>query len=308
MKQRSYEIIGASFDLGAPSRGSAAAPTYLREKGLSKRIESLNRRGIDVVDGGDVAGPTEGDATTVPPNLRELISFGEELIERLDRSYVAGRTPVVVGGDHSISAASVAAAAKHLRSERGPGASLGLVWVDAHPDLETPESDPEGDLHGTPVAHLLGLGDPGLAGLGGFAPKVGPENVVQICLRDITTTERDAIVEHGITAYSSTDVERMGIGEICDRTFAHMAERTDGFVLSFDIDACDDTEAPGVVYPERGGLTYREAMVVMEGAHEAPNLVSLELVEVDPSRDGAERTADLAIWLIHRALAGPPLG
>jgi arginase len=307
MTQRSYEVIGASFDLGAPSRGSAGAPAYLRENGLSKRIESLNRRGIDVVDGGDVVGPADGDANTVPPNLRELISFGEELIERLDRSYAAGRTPVVIGGDHSISAASVSAAAKHLRSARGPDAALGLVWVDAHPDLETPESDPEGDLHGTPVAHLLGLGDPGLAGLGGFAPKLKPENLVQICLRDITTTERNAIVEHGVTAYSSTDVERIGIGEICDRTFAHMAERTDGFVLSFDIDACDESEAPGVVYPERGGLTYREAMVVMEAASEAPNLVSLELVEVDPTRGGAERTADLAVWLIHRALAGPPL-
>jgi len=307
MTRRSYEVIGASFDLGAPSRGSAAAPAYLREKGLTTRIESLNRLGIDVVDGGDVAGPTDGDATTIPPNLRELLSFGEALIERLDRSYAAGRTPVVIGGDHSISAASVSAAAKHLRSARGPEAVLGLVWVDAHPDLETPESAPDGDLHGTPVAHLLGLGDPGLAGLGGFAPKVSPANVVQICLRDITTAERNAIVEHGITAYSSTDVERIGIGEICDRTFAHMVDRTDGFVVSFDIDACDASEAPGVVYPERGGLTYREAMVVMEAVAEAPNLVSLELVEVDPAVDGAARTADLAIWMIHRALAGAPL-
>jgi arginase len=305
---RRYEIIGASFDLGAPSRGSAAAPAYLRENGLSKRVASLSRRGIDVVDGGDVVGPTEGDARTTPPNLRELISFGEQLIERLDRSYAAGRTPVVIGGDHSISAASVSAAARHLRSARGPDARLGLVWVDAHPDLETPESDPEGDLHGMPVAHLMGLGDPGLAGLGGFAPKVVPEHVVQICLRDITTAERDAIVEHGVTAYTSTDVERLGIGEICDRTLAHMAERTDGFVLSFDVDACDESEAPGVVYPERGGLTYREAMVVMEVVAEASNLISLEVVEVDPSRAGAERTADLAVWLIHRALAGPPLG
>lgn len=308
MPQRRYEIIGAAFDLGAPSRGSAAAPAYLREKGLSKRIESLERLGIDVVDGGDVAGPSEGDAGGVPPNLPELLSFGVDLIERLDRSYGAGRTPVVVGGDHSISVASISAAARHVRSLRGAGASLGLVWVDAHPDLETPESDPEGDLHGTPVAHLLGLGDSRLAGLGGFAPKLRPENVVQICLRDITRAERHTIEELRITAYSSTDVERLGIGEICDRTFAHMADRTDGFVLSFDIDACDESEAPGVVYPERGGLTYREAMVVMEGAAEAPNLVSLELVEVDPTREGAERTADLAIWLIHRALAGPPLG
>lgn len=308
MNDRSYEIIGASFGLGAPSRGSAGAPAYLRRKGLVKRIESLNRRGIDVVDGGDVVGPTEGDASTVPPNLPQLLSFGEELIARLDRAYGSGRTPVVIGGDHSISTASVSAAARHLRSTRGPDADLGLIWVDAHPDLETPESAPDGDLHGTPVAHLLGLGHPGLAGLGGFAPKLRPANVVQICLRDITTTERDAIAEHGITAYSSTDVERIGIGEICDRTFAHMADRTAGFVLSFDIDACDSSEAPGVVYPERGGLTYREAMVVMEGASRAANLVSLELVEVDPSRDRDGLTADLAIWLIHRALAGPALG
>lgn len=307
MTHRSYEIIGASFDLGAPSRGSAGAPAYLREKGLSKRIEALGRLGVDVVDGGDVVGPTEGDATTVPPNLPELLSFGEALIERLDRSYEAGRTPVVIGGDHSVSVASVSAAARHLRSTAGPDANLGLVWVDAHPDLETPAA-PECDLHGTPVAHLLGLGDPDLAGLGGFAPKLKPANVVQICLRDIMTCEADVIAEQGITAYTATDVERIGIGEICARTFAHMADRTAGFVLSFDIDACDSSEAPGVVYPERGGLTYREAMLVMEDASRSPNLVSLELVEVDPAKDGDGRTADIAIWLIHRALAGPPLG
>ena len=307
MTERSYEIIGASFDLGAPSRGSAAAPAYLREKGLTERIEALKRLGIDVVDGGDVAGPTVGESGTVPPNLPQLLSFGKELIARLDRSYASGRTPVVIGGDHSISTASVAAAAMHLRSTRGPEADLGLIWVDAHPDLETPASAPEGDLHGTPVAHLLGLGDPGLAGLGGFAPKLRPSNVVQICLRDITTSERDAIAERGVTAYTATDVERIGIGEVCARTFTHMSERTDGFVLSFDIDACDVSEAPGVVYPERGGLSYREAMVVMEDAARAPNLLSLELVEIDPTKDTDGRTAELAIWLIHRALAGPPL-
>ena len=131
--------------------------------------------------------------------------------------------------------------------------------------------------------------------------------MVQICLRDITTSERDAIAEHGITAYTATDVERIGIGEICATTFTHMTERTDGFVLSFDIDACDPSESPGVVYRERGGLTYREAMVVVEEASRAENLISLELVEVDPSHDENGRTADLAIWLIHRALAGPPL-
>jgi arginase len=307
LSERSYEIIGAPFDLGAPSRGSAAAPGYLREKGLTKRIESLNRFGVDVVDGGDVDGPTEGDASTVPPNLRELLSFGGSLIERLGRSYAAGLTPVVIGGDHSISVASVTAAARHLRTTVEPDAELGLVWVDAHPDLETPGAQPDCDLHGTPVAHLLGLGDPDLAGLGGFAPKLRPENVVQICLRDIMSCEAEVIAEHEITAYTATDVERLGIGEICSRTFAHMDERTDGFVLSFDIDACDVAEAPGVVFRERGGLTYREAMVVMEEASRAPKLVSLELVEVDPSRDEGGRTADLAIWLIHRALAGPPL-
>jgi arginase len=307
MPRRSYEIVGASFDLGAPSRGSAGAPAYLRRKGLTKRIASLNRMGIDVVDGGDVAGPDEGDPTTRPPNMRELLAFGGELIERLDRSYAAGRTPVVIGGDHSISVATVSAAARHLRSTRGPDADLGLVWVDAHPDLETPEAAPDCDLHGTPVAHLLGLGRSELAGMGGFAPKVRPENLVQICVRDIVSCEADVIAERRITAYTATDVERMGIGEISARTFAHMADRTDGFVLSFDVDACDVSEAPGVIFGERGGLTYREAMVIMEDAARAPNLVSLEIMEVDPGRDKEGRTAELAIWLVHRALAGPPL-
>lgn len=303
-----YEIIGAAFDLGAKSRGSAGAPAYLRERGLAERVDSLNRLGIDVVDGGDVAGPTEGDATTVPVNLPQFLSFGEELINRLERSYASGRVPVVLGGDHSVSMASVSAAARHLRSTHGSDADLGLVWVDAHPDLETPEASPDSYLHATPVAHLLGLGRPELSGFGGFAPKLRSANVVLIGLRDITTRERDAIAEHRIAAYTATDVERTGIAEIASRTLTHMAERTAGFVLSFDIDGCDSSEAPGVGYPERGGLTYREAMLVMEEASRAPNLVSLELVEVDPTRDRDGLTADLAIWLIHRALAGPQLG
>jgi arginase len=226
---------------------------------------------------------------------------------RLEQSYDSGHLPILIGGDHSVSIPSVSAAAKHLRKRVGSSADLGLVWVDAHPDLEVPETTRSGDLHGTPVAHLLGYGDPTLSQLGGFAPKLHPRNVVLIGLRDVMIAEREIIKERGIRAYSASDVEREGIAEICGSAFAMLSNQTAGFVLSFDIDACDPSEAPGVEYPERGGLTFREARLIMELAAEASGLISIEVVEVNPVMDPEGRTSELAMELIRSAVLGSPL-
>jgi arginase len=235
------------------------------------------------------------------------MSFSGDLMQRLERSYALHHRPVVLGGDHSISIPSVSAGSRFLRETHGAEAPLGLIWVDAHPDLETPDTTTSGDLHGMPVAVLLGHGAPDLCHLGGFAPKVDPRHVVYIGLRDVLPEERAIIQQYGITAYSASDVEGLGIAEICERTFTFMAEHAAGFVLSFDIDACDPSEAPAVQYPEPGGLTRREARVIMEYAAQAPNLTCLELVELDPSLDTDTRTSDLGLWLLRAALAGPIL-
>jgi arginase len=213
----------------------------------------------------------------------------------------------VLGGDHSISIATVSTVAGWLRESRDPSSSLGLLWVDAHPDLETPDTDSTNDLNAMAAAHLLDRGVPDLRALRGFAPKVKPENLIYIGLRDVVSEEREAIQEMGITAYTASDVEKQGIVKVCEGAFGAMEERTDGFVLSFDIDAVDPSAAPGVDYPEPGGLTMREAMVIMEFAFESKKLSLFEILEVNPTKDREAETSKMAVVLIYRLLRGPVL-
>jgi arginase len=308
MHRTAYEIVGAAFDLGAPARGSAGAPAALRERRLLSRLEKLERFGVSVADGGDVGSPPAREAGGKPAHVPELIEFGRRLMARLEEVYGAGRTPVVLGGDHSISIPSVSAAAAALRRTHGEDARLGLLWVDAHADMETPEASPDGDLHGMPVAHLLGDGIDELCDLGGFRPKVRPEDVSLVCLRDVMACENELIRKLGIEAYTFTDVGRLGIVEVCERAFRTVQEGTAGFVLSFDLDVLTPVEAPGVLFPEHGGLTYREASILMEHATEAPGLAMLEVVELEPDRDPDRQTALLARELIWTALGGRLLG
>ncbi len=303
---RAYEIIGAPFDLGSQTLGASAAPAVLREHGLVRRLERLKRRGIEVVDGGDVDAPTEGDDTTAPRNVDAFLSYCERLLPRLGAIYAADRVPIVLGGDHAITMATVSSAARHIRETHGPEAPLGLVYVDAHPDLESPKPKPS-DLHGMSVTYLLGRDASELTRLAGFAPALDPANVVMIGLRDVMDEERAVIEDRDIAAYSASDIERLGFSTICEKTFEHMVERTAGFFLSFDVDACDPTIAPAVEYPEPGGLTFRELRLIMEHAARAPNLVGLEAVELIPPRDQDARTSKLVVELLWSALRGPVL-
>jgi len=295
-KRSEYEIIGAAFDLGSPARGCALAPKAIRDKGLLRRLLELKELGVCVTDGGDEEQPEASNTLTTPKNLHELLAFSGSLMERLRRTYQADRIPVVIGGDHAISIPSVSAAAAFSEEP------LGLLWGDAHPDLDTPESWPDGDLHGMSVAHLLGFGHERLCKLGGRYPKLKPEHVVFIGLRDVSSSEKPVMREHNFEAYTFTDIERLGIVEVCQRAFSRLSKSTSAFVLSFDIDVCSPREAPGVQYPNPGGLTYREAHVLMQFAAEAKGLISLEMVEVNPTLDKDGATSNLAIELIRTAL------
>jgi arginase len=305
MAKRRWEIIGAPFDSGSSHKGSKDGPASIRTAGLIRRIEYLKSLGFEVEDGGDVEAPEPSDSDKIPRGLDEMTAYAPLLMKRLEVCLRRGNVPLVLGGDHSISIPTVSAVADFLRSSANPRGPLGLVWVDAHPDLETPGEDSTNDLHAMATAHLLDLGVPGLRTLGGFAPKVQPEHLVYIGLRDVVSEEKQHIRDMGITSYTASDVERMGIASICDETFAHMAEKTDAFVLSFDVDAVDPMAAPGVDYPEPGGLTIREATVVMESAGMSPNLAMVELVETNPKKDRDDMTSRVAIGLIHRLICGP---
>lgn len=299
-----YEILGAAFDLGYRRRGGAQAPQALRERHLLARLKKLEAQGVRVHDGGDVTGPTEGSPDTTPLNLPQAIAYAGLLMPALEKIYQRRRVPVVLGGDHSISVPSVSAAARWLRASHGEQAELGLVWVDAHPDLETPEASETGDLHAMPVAHLLGYGHQGLNSLAGDRPALKPENVAMVGLRDVVDCEREIIERDKISVFSATDVERLGIVEVCKRSITAVAERTDGFVLSFDIDACDPSFTPGVHFPERAGLTFREALVLTECVARTPGLMCLEMVEVVPELDREHATSRAAITLLWSALGG----
>ena len=300
-------MVGAPFELGSKTRGSALAPDALRTSGLTALLESLSRRGVSASDLGDVAAPSSGKSDSDPRNLDQLIAYSHDLMPRLAEAYATRVCPIVIGGDHAVSIPSVSAAAAAVRAAEGDDAQLGLIWVDAHPDLETPETTPSGYLHGMAAAVLLGLGAPELVGLGGFSPKVRPENVAFIGLRDVLRCERDLIESRGMPAYTATDIDRLGIAAICDRVFGHMSNAVSGFVLSFDVDACDPLEAPGVEYPERGGLTFREARLIAEYAADAAGLLCVEVLEVIPELDRDARSSQLAVSFLRSVTIGKPV-
>jgi arginase len=304
---RSFRIVGAPFELGSRTSGPAQAPDALRSGGLTALAESLSRRGMTVSDLGDVAAPNRGEAHSTPRHLKELLAYSEELVPRLIDVYSTGSCPIVIGGDHAVSIPSVSAAAAAIRKLKGDDAQLGLVWVDAHPDLETPETTPSGDLHGMAAAALLGFGATELVELGGFSPKVLPENVAFIGLRDVLPCERELIESNGMRAYTATDIDRLGIANICDQVFGHMSSAVSAFVLSFDVDACDPMEAPGVEYPERGGLTFREARLIGECAADTAGLACVEVLEVIPELDREARSTQLAVSFLESVVAGKPV-
>ncbi|MBN8548501.1 MAG: arginase [Deltaproteobacteria bacterium] len=298
---RVYELIGAAFGLGATRAETAMAPSVLRQAGLFERLQLVTK---DIVDCGDAVGPT-ASAPPTNPKLRylpEYLEFSRSFIPRLERAYSNNHTPIVVGGDHSISICTLAVAAKALRERKGKKAKLGLLWVDTHPDLNSPDTTPSGNIHGMSVAAALGRGDRALTELLGFAPKIQPESIVYVGLRDVDPPERVALKELGIKTFTMHDIDLLGFGEVSRRAIEHVTKKSDGFVTSFDLDVCDPTIAPGVCTPIRGGLTYREAQLIMELAAAAKKLLSIEVVELNPYLDHNRITADLAIALLESAV------
>lgn len=301
MGTRSYELIGASFGLGATRAETAMAPSVLRQAGLFEKLLLVTR---ELIDCGDAVGPT---ASRPPTDLKlrylpEYLEFSRNFLPRIERAYQNGRTPIVVGGDHSISICTLAAAAKSLQKKKGKKAKLGLLWVDTHPDLNTPATTPSGNIHGMSVAVSLGMGDKALTEMLGFAPKILPQNIVYVGLRDVDPPEKVALKKLGIKCFTMHDIDLLGFGEVSRLAIEHVTKKSDGFVMSFDLDVCDPTIAPGVCTPIRGGLTYREAQLIMELAAAAKKLLSIEMVELNPYLDHNRITIDLAIALLESAV------
>jgi arginase len=284
------------MDLGASRRGVDMGPSAMRLSPLVRHLELL---GVAVHDDGNVPVPDRAMlAADAPARLAAITAVCTELAQRTAAAVRTGAVPLVLGGDHSLAAGSVAGTATAL-AERGE--RVGLLWLDAHADLNTPATSLSGNVHGMPVAHLLGLGDPRLAGLASVTPAVRPEHLVYVGLRDLDDAEKAAIRELGIRAFTMRDIDERGLRAVMDDAVAIATSGTGGLHVSCDADWIDPAEAPGVGTPVRGGATVREAHLAMEIIHDTGALLALDLVEINPILDHRNATAELAADLMASA-------
>jgi arginase len=296
---RKIRIIGVPLDLGASRRGVDMGPSAVRVAGLEARLEAL---GHNVTDGGNIGVAIAETKHLGEENARYLKEITETCTKAADHVIEAleqGMTPVILGGDHSVAAGSVSGVAEYYRRQNQ---KIGLIWIDAHSDLNTPESSPSGNVHGMPLAALLGLGPDSLKNICGFSPKVLPENTVLIGVRDIDATEKENIKRVGLAeVYTMRDIDERGMRTVMEEALRAAGRGTAGYHVSLDMDWIDPEDAPGVGTPVRGGSTYREAHLAMEIIADHGRMLSLEVVEVNPVIDEHNRTADLAVELISSA-------
>lgn len=296
---RKIRILGVPLDLGQSRRGVDMGPSAVRVAGLQARLEALGHR---VEDGGNIAVDIAETQTMGEPNAKYLHAITEtctrEAGQILD-TLSAEQIPLVLGGDHSVAAGTVSGVAEFYRRKKQ---KIGLIWIDAHADINTPETSPSGNVHGMPLAALMGLGPEPLKNIFDWSPKVAPENAVLIGVRDIDATEKENIRRAGINeVYTMRDIDERGMRTVMEEALRAAGRGTAGYHVSLDMDWIDPEDAPGVGTPVRGGATYREAHLAMEIIADHGRMLSFEIVEVNPVIDEHNRTADLAVELISSA-------
>ena len=274
-------------------------PSALRIAGLGERLAGL---GYPVVDKGDLTVPipeTQRPGDERKRYIRDIARVCNRVYQAVCATLEAGALPLVLGGDHSLAAGSVAASAAHARQQ---GAPIGLIWVDAHGDMNTPGSSTSGNVHGMPLAALLGAEPLELASIGGFSPKVDPEHTVLVGVRNLDEREKLRVRESGVHVFTMKDIDRAGVAAVAEQAILLAGRGTAGIHVSFDLDACDPSVAPGVGTPVKGGLDYREAHMVMEMLADSNLLMALDIVEVNPTLDIQNNTAVLGAELVSSAL------
>lgn len=283
-------MIGVPMDLGQERRGVDMGPSAIRYAGVSERLASLD---YQITDYGDifVEHPDQSLPEVPLKNVREIATANQKLAEATTDILKKQQFPLVLGGDHSIAIGSLAGISEHFQN-------LGVIWYDAHGDLNTDETSPSGNIHGMPLAASLGLGDASLTDIQGYAPKIKPENLVIIGARSLDEGERALIREKGVRVYTMHEIDRMGMTAVIKDALAYLAEKTDGLHLSLDLDGLDPHDAPGVGTPVIGGLSYRESHLAMEMLAESEQVTSAEFVEVNPILDDKNKTADVAVALM----------
>jgi len=292
-------IIGVPMDLGASRRGVDMGPSALRVAGLQARIKQL---GLQVEDIGNISVKQPEEMSYGEKRakyLAEIADACKDLAAIVEKSLDENMMPVVLGGDHSIAAGTLSGVAGHFRKKEK---KIGLIWLDAHGDINTPESSPSGNVHGMPLAAAMGYGATELVELHGFKPKVEPQNISLVGIRDLDTQEKKLAKKSGVHVFTMRDIDERGMREVMSDALTYAMDDTDGISASLDMDFVDPSDAPGVGTPVRGGVTYREAHLAMEMLADTEAMVSLEVVEINPVIDEHNRTALLGVELVLSGL------
>jgi len=295
---KKIRVIGVPLDLGQSRRGVDMGPSAVRVAGLEARLEEL---GHVVEDAGNVSVAIPEQKKAGDPSakyLKEITATCTKHAELVLRTLEADMVPLVLGGDHSVAAGTVAGVAEVYRRQNE---KIGLIWIDAHTDINTPDSSPSGNVHGMPLAATMGLGPAELANIFDFSPKVKPENCVLVGVRDIDAVEKENVRRAGIGVFTMRDIDERGMRTVMEEALRMAGRGTAGYHISLDMDWIDPEDAPGVGTPVRGGATYREAHLAMEIIADHGRMLSFEIVEVNPVIDEHNRTADLAVELAQSA-------
>ncbi|WP_342316903.1 arginase [Lysobacter sp. FW306-1B-D06B] len=287
-------LIGAPTDVGAGHRGSRMGPEALRIAGLG---EALVRRGVDVIDRGNLDGPRNPWQKPVDGyrHLAEVVAWNRAVMDAVGAELDEGRLPILLGGDHCLGLGSITAVARHCRQA---GKQLRVLWLDAHADFNTSQVTPSGNVHGMPVACLCGLGPDALTHLGGEGPAMRPEEIRQIGIRSVDEGEKRLVQEYGLDVYDMRYIDEIGMKRVMEEALEGVDDNTHLHV-SFDVDFLDPSIAPGVGTTVPGGPNYREAQLVMEMIADTGRMASLDIVELNPIIDKRNRTARLAVDLVE---------
>jgi len=291
-------LIGVPLSYGADMSGVELGPAVMRMAGLKRRVASL---GYSVRDLGDIpvdeAQPVA--ETDKLHHLTEIRNACDRLFLQVEEALQNGELPIILGGDHSIAIGSLAGVSSYCRKQ---DKSLGLIWFDAHADMNTDQTTPSGNIHGMPLGASLGFGSPLLTELGGFAPKLDPKLCAHVGARDVDSGERELIQKLGIRFFTMREIDERGMSACMDEAIAIASQGTAGYAVTFDVDALDPNDAPGSGTLVRGGLTYREAHLAMEKIAEAGGMISLEVVEINTALDVNNKTGQLGVELILSGL------
>jgi len=292
-------IIGFPMDLGADRRGVDMGPSALRIAGLREKLEQL---GYQVIDRGDIFIQIMERQKITNPKLKylnEILKTSRILAHRVERVLEKKHFPICLGGDHSMALGSIAGISSYCKKHK---LKLGVIWVDAHTDMNTDKTSPSGNIHGMPLAASLGIGNEKLVNFYGFAPKLKPENCALIGVRSVDVLEKRNIKKLNLPVYTMTDIDKLGIHRIIVKILKQFKEKVDHLHVSFDLDSVDPSIAPGVGTPVAGGLGYREAHLLMESIADCGCMSSLEITEVNPILDDKNKSAIFAADLVSSSM------